>query len=401
MGTRLQGSRLASRPAIEAELVLCLSRAELPSGSRKRALALLGRNPDWTKFEMLVERHGVGPLIHRHLESVGADTIPRAVRARLWARCQKTLARNRSMSRALLEVLKAFEDAGIRALAFKGPALAVQLYEDEGLREFGDLDLLVHFESLQAAKEVMSALGYDRDAELESHSERAMLQSRLYYHLAFFRASDGILVELHWKTDAEFAVESTHSPEWWASLGTVCLHGANIRAFNPDELLLVLLLHGAKHGWNRLAWLVDVAELLRREPRFSWTRIHEVSQRLGCRRRVAAGLLLANELLGAPVPEGAVDTLCSSAQIDPVALRIATGLFESAPATPGALQSLMRDVSLYDRPSQRLAHAASVLFAPSLAEWSRWRLPPALHFAYRPLRLLRLLGKYASSPGRL
>ena len=34
----------------------------------------------------------------------------------------------------------------------------------------------------------------------------------------------------------------------------------------PDrELLLILCLHGTKHFWSSLGWLVDVAELIRRE----------------------------------------------------------------------------------------------------------------------------------------
>ena len=37
----------------------------------------------------------------------------------------------------------------------------------------------------------------------------------------------------------------------------------------------------------------------------------------------------------------------------------------------------------------------NVVLAPSLIEWSTWPLPRALFFLYLPLRVIRLIRKYA------
>ena len=34
----------------------------------------------------------------------------------------------------------------------------------------------------------------------------------------------------------------------------------------PEDLLRLLVLHGGKHVWERIAWLADVADLLRQHP---------------------------------------------------------------------------------------------------------------------------------------
>src|SRR5207253_975904 len=73
-------------------------------------------------------------------------------------------------------------------------------------------------------------------------------------------------------------------------------------AFAPARLLLILCVHGANHCWLRLNWLCDVAELLRRNPALDWPALAAEAERWGCRRILTLGLLLAHDLLDAPLP---------------------------------------------------------------------------------------------------
>jgi hypothetical protein len=58
---------------------------------------------------------------------------------------------------------------------------------------------------------------------------------------------------------------------------------------------------------------------------------------------------------------------------------------------------LARNFILYDRPRDAMRNAIDVVFAPTFADWTRWRLPAALSFLYFPLRLARLCAKYAGA----
>src|SRR6185503_974491 len=141
--------------------------------------------------------------------------------------------------------------------------------------------------------------------------EAGFLASPAQYHFVLRHERTGLLVELHWKTDRDFAVERDDD-SWWA---------ATRAGFAPHELLLVLCLHGTKHYWSSLGWLVDVAELLRSHPQLDWEAIDAGTRELGCVRRVAVGLRLAQELLDAPLP-AAANTLAG----DPDGLRLARDL---------------------------------------------------------------------------
>src|SRR5437868_14733284 len=67
----------------EAELLLCLARVELDDAGRHRARALARQDIDWTRFLALAARHGLAPLMHRHL--CDSAHAPRAALAALWA----------------------------------------------------------------------------------------------------------------------------------------------------------------------------------------------------------------------------------------------------------------------------------------------------------------------------
>jgi len=70
-------------------------------------------------------------------------------------------ARNRALAAELGELLRLFEESGIRALPFKGPVLALDLFGDLALREFVDLDILVPAGEILRATDLIEARGYE------------------------------------------------------------------------------------------------------------------------------------------------------------------------------------------------------------------------------------------------
>jgi hypothetical protein len=180
----------------------------------------------------------------------------------------------------------------------------------------------------------------------------------------------------------------------------VDFHGARVRAFSPDDLFLVLCLHGAKHRWASLAWLVDVAELLRGSRSIDWQYVTSRMDALHARRRCLVGVRLAHELLEAPVPAVLGDAL-TNRLVGEQARDIADELLDPCPREMSAFALLARELALYERPFQRARYVYNVIAAPGIAEWSRWRLPRPLAFLYFPLRLARLAAKYLIARRRI
>lgn len=377
----------------ETELLLCCARLVLEPGGRERILRLLESGVDWARVLAMAGENGLLPLLYRHLNALPAGALPKDVLVELWGRHEATSRRNHARVIELLQILQLFDANGIPAIPYKGPALAVSVYGDVALREFGDLDILLRRADVLRAKALLLARDYQPAYPLEPAVEAAFLRSRAQYHLVVVHERRG-MVELHWKTDPDFPVERIDDERWWAKLESVPLGEGWVRCFSNEEQLMVLCLHGSKHRWEGLGWLVDVAELIRQQPRMDWRWILDKSASLGCERRLMLGLYLASRLLGAPLPEEVRSRIAARNELGPLASKILATLF-----TPGAealrpLEALRFNLSLYERTRQRIGHCLNVILSPSLIEWSRWPLPRSLFVLYPPLRLMRLTGKH-------
>lgn len=374
--------------APEAELLLlCAQRQpQQPSGERMREILAAGIDG-----RMLLEfaaRHAVRPLLFHQLDAVQGQPLPREVFAALWSWTERAAVRARSMARELVDILRSFECAGLPALPHKGPALALQLYADVTRREFCDLDIVVRAADLRGAHQCLITRGYVADRD----DPATLARARAQYHAEYQHPASKIRVELHWKTDPLFAVEDSLLPPWWERAPDLDFQGHPVRTLPPTQLLEALCLHGSKHHWSQLGWLVDVAELLRAGPAFDWDALRGDASRRGCEHRVALGFRLAHELLRAPLDASVHAWIASHrAALDGPAASITAALFQSPSREPGAFSRLALDVRLLDRVSDRVSHAAGVIFRPTAQDE---HAAGGLRAAAVPFRIARLLRKH-------
>lgn len=375
----------------ELRLLLACARRDLREEDRASVEAALRGDPDWSLVLRLARWHGLTPLLHRHLGGEFAGSLPRATLVELWGAAEAIARRNRAMARELARVVRVLDARGVPSIPYKGPTLALAAFGELGLREFSDLDILVPRADLLTAKEALIEAGYSPEPALPPHVEAAFIDTDAQYHLAL-RSGAGVMVELHWKTDPECPVESVGAA-WWQDAPRVVLEGAGMRRFSSEDLMLVLCLHGSKHHWSSLAWLVDVAELLQRGTDLHWEAIARRAAEMRCCRRVGVGLALAATWLGAPLPACA-QALASHPGVARVAARIGRSLGEREPSCEGPVDSLVLELSMRESLASGIRVTVATVIQPSLVEWQRWPLPRALFPLYPPLRLGRLAGKY-------
>jgi len=65
-----------------------------------------------------------------------------------------------SLTAEMFRLLEHFASLGIEVLVTKGPVLSVRCYGDPGMRQYGDIDLIVRDKDIQRSTEAMIALGY-------------------------------------------------------------------------------------------------------------------------------------------------------------------------------------------------------------------------------------------------
>ncbi|KHE71670.1 nucleotidyltransferase family protein, partial [Halobacillus sp. BBL2006] len=65
------------------------------------------------------------------------------------------------------------------------------------------------------------------------------------------------------------------------------------------DLFLFLVSHGARHGWSRLRWLVDIHQLMKQD--LSWVQVNSNLSRYHFQEEGAQACILSSELLASPV----------------------------------------------------------------------------------------------------
>lgn len=303
----------------EARLLLACSRTSMSDAARSQILNLATTIDSWRAVVELARYHGVAPLMYRALRLVCPDLVPKEPLDALRSLTQAGALLNRSLAQELIHLCQAFDEQSVPVIPFKGATLAVAAYGDLALRDFDDLDFIVPKERASDAQQVLWAQGYrPRD---RSHGP---MHAEEPYHV-FVKKQSLLRIDLQWTMAHERFSFRLDRPEIWDHLLPVSIGGVQIRALAPEELLIVLCVHGSKHAWEQLKWVADVSELLRSH-RVDWRRVFAVAKKWKCRRMLVLGLMVAYRLLDAPLPGSVVAGLAREGEVAALAGRMPKSL---------------------------------------------------------------------------
>ena len=216
-----------------------------------------------------------------------------------------------------------------------------------------------------------------------------------HYYEYGFRSEDGrALVEIHWKLMERHFDIPLDLELLWERLQPITLAGRRVMTLSPEDALLILCVHASKHLWSRLGWVCDVANLIQAHREMNWGLVTKHSAKLGSRRMLEVGLVLASELLGASLPERVSREIYSNSPARVLATDIVRRLFEE-PGTPqGIIESSMFHIRMRERFRDRSRYCWRLAVTTTAGDWTSIKIPRPLFFLYYPLRPLRLAGKY-------
>lgn len=368
------------------ELLLCCARTQLSESMAHRIRHLLKQQVDWDYLFALARRHSLLPLLYSSLQR---SDIPPAKLAWLKQQFQDNAARNLLLTAELCRLIARLKDEGIEAVPYKGPALAVYAYGDLSLRRFIDLDLLLKKDDVLKARDVLLALGYRGHPAWSGSGEKLLLHTQ---HNLPLKSEDGrLIVELHWEVAPELFA-SLSEDDFWQRLEPLTLNGMPVNTMSAEDLLLSLCVHGSKHLWERLAWICDIAELLRVKPDINWGSVLDQAEEGDLKRMLGLGLHLADNLLQAPVPLAVSRTYANDSTIKSLADRVKNRLFDGAEQRPSGLSEVL-SFNLRARQDLRSRiRYCRFAFMPTDADLAALRLPHSMRFVYYIMRPFRLMG---------
>lgn len=320
-------------PGYVAWLLCCIS--ERPGLERTAELKRLqAHGIDWNGLFRFAEDHDLLALLHTSLQGLSAVSVPAMLSQALSDHYHVSALRNRMQYQEFRKLGRLLEEAGIEFIALKGIVLARHIYPDAAQRQFGDIDLLVREVNIDSAKALLEQQGYAatftygiRDSQGDALTPLQESIYRAHYHQYELRSNDGLIyIDLHWRLSPTLYPADLPTPLVWEAADAYEIDGVSIKRL-PDELdLLYLCVHGAKDGWSRLKWVVDVDRLLSACPALDWRRVWDFADRCRCRRMLTAGLRLSQLLLGTPLPDAVVATMATDPAIDAAACRLSKRL---------------------------------------------------------------------------
>lgn len=378
--------------------LLCACSTAQPN-PRQLAQIAVGQSDDfdWQEFLHAAEHHGVAALVARNLIA-HAGSLPSDIKRALDTTYSTNFRRGLWFAAELIRITRSLAHHQIRVIPYKGPVLAQSAYGDLALRSFSDLDLLISPDDFPRAKQSLAELGYQPSKPQTPAVERLWL--RTGYERSFDGPAGKNLVELQWSLLPYFyAINPARAEfrfdDWWKRTGRISLgEASDVPCLSPEDSLVVLCLHAAKHLWTRLIWVADIAESMR-IPALDFSAVVERARALGITRILGVSFWLAKHLLGAAIPSAAQSVIDDQPAAPRLGEECVTRLQHSATYDFESADYFRQILRLRERRNDRLRYLWRLVWTPGQGDIDAVQLPEAMFPLYRAVRFGRLVRKLA------
>jgi hypothetical protein len=259
-------------------------------------------------------------------------------------------------------VAGALAEKGIPLVALKNSGIARGIYRDLAGCPMGDMDVLVPPDDFRGAHETLLELGYglgDRSPFDLEDLEAAIRHGGTEYTCPL---SDGstFWIELQWRPVAGRWIQPDQEPPADELMQrSIPIEGSAVRLLSPEDNLLQVCLHTAKHSYVRAPGfrLHSDVDRITRAYKINWKSFCERVERMNVRTPIFLSLLIPAFLLNTPIPEKVLQRL------------------DHSPLKHHLLQRWLRKVGLFGPNEQKWSKPCYILFNLTLYDGLKdvWR----------------------------
>jgi hypothetical protein len=233
--------------------IRCISRTHLIRTDRDYILQFVKKDVPWEHLGILADWDGTAGFVYynmKHLDLL--HLLPESALAQLEAIYTHTRKRSLAILSEAEALSLALEQAGIQAVALQGLSLITTVYKELGLRQLGDMDLMVRPDHKRRLREILWQAGY-------------YAPDKRYPNLLY---KEGVWVDIHTHLLNLDRIGSRRHlfPEnlspLWERAEPFFEQSDGLLIPDPFDNLIALATHALKHSYSRMIWLVDIHESL-------------------------------------------------------------------------------------------------------------------------------------------
>nr|QRZ20073.1 nucleotidyltransferase family protein [Virgibacillus sp. AGTR] len=338
---------------------------------------------DWDKCIDLMKHHRIYPLLYSRLKVNKAISLPSDVIQFLSKEYRRNTMEMLHLSAEIDEVSNVFAKQAIPLIVLKGPVLAHELYGDISLRTSSDIDVLIPLDRLKTAEALLKRFGYEKDDYIQTILNDWKWR---HHHVTYIHPQKQIKLELHWRLHPGPAKEPSFT-QLWDRRRKSSLHKSPVYLLGYEDLFLFLVSHGARHGWSRLRWIIDIQQMLKLQ-KMDWMSLNKHLKKYGYHHIGGQSITLARDLVNTTLPKE-WKTLCTERS----RALAQDALFYLERKVNLHASPVPEEVSRYHKwhlfslmaPKQKLVFILSFLY-PYPEDGETLPLPKKLHVLYFPLR---------------
>ncbi len=380
---------LAQQTNKEVELLLCCAIPHLTPARAERIRTLVKEPINWAYVLQQANFHGLTLLLYRSLNITCPEAVPNNILAILQDYFQANTHTSLFLIGNLLKLLNLFKTHSISVIPFKGPVLATVVYNNLALRRCGDLDILVHKQDFQKAKNLLISQGYELQVELE-------------WEQHFVHKDNQVNVDLHQRIlpkEWSFPLDFDYL---WSRLQPISLAGTTVIAGLPlEDSLLIMCSQVAKdyrQGWDVLAKVCDIGAIICLHQQINWQIVIEQAKKLGSMRILLLSLLLVKELLEIDLPKEVLQKIQSTPVVKVLVNKLYSQLFREYYCPPTELEQHLLYFQMRERLQDKIWYIVTfvnfrlqILINPSPTDKAFLPLPNSCYFLYYLVRPIRVL----------
>jgi len=360
-----------------------------PASTSAEIEQLLGPRLNWDVLLNLAELHSVPGLVNARLREVSFGGVPNSAKEKLQIRMRDQHLFTLSMTAELFRLLQGFSSARIETMLVKGPVASMLAYGDPSMRSYADLDLLVRHRDIQAAVQGMREQGFQTNLP-----DSAILAGKMPGDYLFRKPAQRA-VELHTEHSFRYYPRKMRIEDLFRRRCKVLLDNREVRALSLEDEFVLNCIHGAKHFWERLIWVADIAALVTNHPEMDWEKAKRAAAEAGAGRMLRVGVHLATALLRSPIPAALLPEIQKDRAVERLSRRIQTWLPYAGAAPPALPERALFRLKMAGGGITGASYLLRLTLSPTEEDWSKGeeeRKPWLWDVVRRPFRLLRKYG---------